>query len=132
MDFESQSNMRIIDKASQKIKTFVRYRFFDDVIWICIIMFMGIGAFFLGILYERGQYRAEHPVEVTYSEDALELWETYQTIKYENQEYFASKNGSVVYPVGCTKGARILEENKVFFQNIDQALAQGYREASGC
>jgi len=124
--------MRIIDKAHKKIKEIIDHNLFDEVMWIFIIMFVGLGAFSLGIIYERKNYLEQNPVTVTYSEEAIILFNEYQSIKLENQDYFASKNGSVVYPVGCSKGDRIKEENKVFFQNLEQAIEQGYREVEGC
>lgn len=95
-------------------------------------MFVGLGMFSLGIIYERQSYKDNNLVEIQYDTAAITLWEEYQAIKSEHQEFFASKNGSVVYPIGCSKGNRIKEENKIFFENISQALAQGYRETSGC
>lgn len=124
--------MRIIEKLQQKIKSLVEHPYYDEVMWLFIIMFVGIGSFFGGMLYERNQYLERHPIEVTYSQEALDLWNEYQEIKTQDLEYFASKNGTVVYPVGCSKGDRIKEENKVFFSGLGQALAEGYREVTGC
>ena len=117
--------MRIIDKADKKIKEILSHRWFDEIMWICIIMFIGLGSFSLGILYEQKAYDKQNPITIKYSKEAIDLWENYQNIKLHNQEYFASKNGSIVYPVGCSKGDRILEENKIFFQDLEQALEQG-------
>ena len=100
--------------------------------WVTIIMFVGLGAFSLGMIYQQKRALQEHPLAITYSSDAVALWEEYQSLKRENQDYFASKNGSVVYPVGCSRGNTIKEENKVFFDDIQSALNLGYKEASGC
>ncbi len=124
--------MRIIDKVHKKIKELVHHKWFDEIMWLSIIMFMGLGMFSLGILYERKKYDNNNPITIEYDQEAIDLWEEYQNIKSANQEFFASKNGSVVYPVGCTKGNKIKEENKVFFENVQQAIVQGYREVEGC
>ncbi len=128
----AKSNMRIIDTAQQKIKGIVGHPFYEMVLWSLIVFFVGMGAFALGMKYEQQRQKERYPVEMKYNPAAVELWENYQEIKQENQFYFASKNGSVVYPVGCTKGDRIKEENKIFFQDINDAFELGYREVEGC
>ena len=124
--------MGIIDKARKKIKIITEHHLFDEVMWVTIIMFALLGSFSLGMIYERKAYSKHNPIAVKYSEEAISLWSEYQLIKSQNQGFFASKNGSVVYPVGCSKGNRIKDENKIYFGNLEQALSQGYREAKGC
>lgn len=127
-----QSNMRIIITAQQKIKSVVAHPAYEYALWILILMFIGLGSFALGMRYEQKRESNRYPVRIEYNPVAVELWENYQEIKKENLSYFASKNGSVVYPIDCDKGNRIKEENKIFFQDIDAAFDLGYREASGC
>jgi len=110
----------------------MNHNLFDEIMWIFIIMFVALGSFSLGMINERKLYLQQNPVVVTYSDEAVALFEEYQSIKKEHQDYFASKNGSVVYPIGCSKGNRIKEENRVFFQSLDQALGRGYREVENC
>lgn len=132
MDPNLQSNMRIIDTAQQKIKRLTAHPLYEVVLWVLVILFVGLGSFALGMRYEQQRQKERYPVEVKYNPAAVELWENYQAIKQANQFYFASKNGSVVYPVGCSKGDRINEENKIFFQDINDAFELGYREVEGC
>lgn len=94
--------------------------------------FVMIGSFSLGMLYEQRSYRVNHPITVEYSQEAIDLWDTCQNIKDQGTEYFGSKKGSIVYPIGCKKGNRINEENKIFFVDIEQAIDLGYREVEGC
>ncbi|MFT6361396.1 MAG: hypothetical protein ACJAV6_000373 [Candidatus Paceibacteria bacterium] len=124
--------MRIIDKIHKKIKEIIKHNLFDEVMWFFIIMFVALGSFSLGMIHERKSYLEQHPITVTYSDEAVALFDEYQSIKHENQNYFASKSGSIVYPLGCSKGERVKEENRVFFQDLGQALGRGYREAEGC
>lgn len=124
--------MRILDKINKKIKGIFNHQKIDDFMWFSIIMFVGLSSFFAGIFYQQNIYREKNPITIEYSQESVELWNNYQNLKNANTEYFASKNGSVVYPVGCTKGDRIKDENKIFFTGINQALELGYREVEGC
>jgi len=124
--------MQIIDKVQQKIKNLVHHEWFDGLLWFCVLVTVGLAMFSLGVLYERQLYKQQNPVTVTYNQEAIDLWNTYQRLKYENVNYFGSKSGSIVYPVDCSKGDRIKEENKIFFTHLEQALNQGYREVTGC
>lgn len=46
--------------------------------------------------------------------------------------YVASKSGSKYYLTGCSGANRIKEENKVYFDSVDQAKAAGYEPAANC
>ena len=126
------SNMRIIDKTIKKIKGIMAKTWFDEVLWIIILGCALFAAFSAGSLYERKQTQKRYPVQIIANPAAEELWADYQRTKISKTTYFASKNGTVAYPVGCSKGDRILEQNRVFFTTLDEAVNQGYREATGC
>lgn len=127
-----QSNMRIIDRAQQKIKQFLSYSKIDDVMWVLIIMFVALGSFSLGMIYERRQYIEQNPITIKYSKEALDMWNNYQSINQQHQNFFASKNGSIVYSMDCSAGNRVKEENRVYFSELEQAFEQGYRESDSC
>lgn len=124
--------MQSINKELEKIKRLAQHPWFDTLMWFVIVFFVGVLCFSLGMMYERSLLKNRFPVEISYSQEAVRLWNEYQETKSTYQTYFASRNGSVVYPVGCARGNTIKEENKVFFTNLQQALNQGYREAAGC
>jgi hypothetical protein len=124
--------MNIVERTTEKIKELLSYTGIDEIMWMVIIIFITLSSFSLGMLYERRSFLDDNPVHFEYNQEALELWNTYENIKDANTNYFASQNGSIVYPVGCSKGNRIKEENKIFFINVDQALELGYREVEGC
>ena len=126
------SNMRIIDKTTEKIKEIMAQLWFDEALWIIIIGCALFAAFSAGSLYERHQIKKQYSVQIIANPDAEELWADYQRTKISNTTYFASKNGSVAYPVGCSKGDRVKEENRVFFATLDEAINQGYREVDDC
>lgn len=127
-----KSNMSNIHRYTEKINTFSRSTFFTSMMWFFLIIAVTLIAFFLGMLYERQQQKHRYPITLGYSDEALMLWNQYQETKSLYQMYYASRNGSVVYPVGCNRGNTIKEENKIYFTNLQQALNQGYREATGC
>ena len=124
--------MNIVERTTEKIKELLSHTGIDEIMWMVIIIFLTLSSFSLGMLYERRSFLDNNPVHVEYNQEALELWNTYENIKDANTNYFASQNGSIVYPIGCSKGNRIKEENKIFFINVDQALELGYREVEGC
>lgn len=127
-----QSNMRIIDKVHKKIKNLLDHLLFDMVLWIALILFLILGSFSLGMYYQQQREAQKYPVEVGYSQHALDVWNTYQSEKNKYQAYFASKSGTIVYPVGCSKGNRIKQENRIYFDTVDEAVTEGYREVEGC
>lgn len=46
--------------------------------------------------------------------------------------FYASKNGTKYYPIGCKAGNRILEKNRIFFKTANEAELLGLGRASGC
>ncbi|MBU2025899.1 MAG: hypothetical protein ABIC19_01755 [Patescibacteria group bacterium] len=46
--------------------------------------------------------------------------------------FVASKNGEKYYPVDCGLVSRIKEENKVYYDTEDEAMADGKQRTSGC
>lgn len=127
-----QSNMQIIDKLQEKIKNILGHHLFDLSLWVILAVFMVIGSFSLGIIYQQKREAQKYPVEIGYSQHAIDLWNTYQSEKNKYQKYFASQSGTIVYPVGCSKGNRIKEENKIYFDTVDEAIIEGYKEVEGC
>jgi hypothetical protein len=124
--------MNIVEQTQQKIKQIATPLWIDSAMWIVVIVFISVSSFSLGILYERTVFRDDHPITITYNQQSLDLWNRYNSQKESSSVYFASKNGSIVYPIGCTKGDRIKEENKVFFNELTQALDLGYKKVEGC
>ena len=124
--------MTIIDKAYKKIKTLFAYSYIDEIIWVAIIMFISLGSFSFGVIYERNQYLERNPITIEYSNEAVELWNEYQNNKFESQNFFASKSGSIIYPIDCPAGKRVKEENRIYFSSLEQGLAEGYRETNSC
>ena len=124
--------MRIVEQTKQKIKHLETVSWIDNAMWVAIVFFIALGSFSLGILHEREYFRNQNPITVEYNQAAVDLWNQYELAQNANTEFYASKNGSIVYPIDCSRGERIKEENRIYFTDIEQALELGYREVDGC
>ena len=123
--------MRIIEKLHKKIKALVDHPWFDECMWVAVIVFLLIGSFALGVMYRNQQLREMFPVQVEINQQATALWETYQNSQ-QDLGFVASKNGSLVYPINCSTANRLSESNKIFFSTVAEAESEGYRFADGC
>lgn len=47
-------------------------------------------------------------------------------------EYVASYNSDKFHRAGCTSAGKILEENRVWFSSVEEALAAGYTPCGRC
>ena len=123
--------MRIIEKVHKKIKTLVDHPWFDECMWVAVIVFVSMSSFALGVMYRNQQLRDMFPVRVEANQQATALWETYQNAQ-QDLGFVASKNGSLVYPIDCSAANRLSESNKIFFGTVAEAELEGYRFADGC
>ena len=46
--------------------------------------------------------------------------------------FVASINGKAYYPANCEAAKRIKEENRIWFENKEEAEAEGYKPAQNC
>ncbi len=123
--------MRIIEKVYKKIKTLVDHPWFDEFMWVSIVVSVAMGSFAFGVMYRSQQLREMFPVRVEVNQEAVALWELYQN-NQQDLGFVASKNGSLVYPIGCSAANRLSESNKIFFSTVAEAESEGYRFAEGC
>ena len=123
--------MKIIEKSHKKIKELSVHKYFDNVIWFAILIVLCLGSFLIGIYYKGQQYLEDNPISLEYDRETIQLWKEYQKTK-NSLPYFGSKNGSMVYPIECSNGSRIKEENKVFFDSLKEGIHHGYKEGKSC
>lgn len=123
--------MRIINTIKQKIKSFIDRGIRSDVYWVVTIIVAILASFSLGMIYERKLQSRMYSVHIEHQDFFDQLWEGYRN-QQNTGNYFASKNGTKLYPVGCKAGNRILQENRVFFQTLEQARSLGYEMSSQC
>jgi len=70
---------------------------------------------------------------ITYTEHIPEITTSFTAFLQQPRGlYFASKNGSRFYPLGCKTGDRVSPENRVWFQNEIEAVEAGYTPSVQC
>jgi len=62
----------------------------------------------------------------------IEEGQQIEEAKPETSNIVASKNGTVYHYVWCSGAKRIKEENKIYFNSIEEAEKAGYRPAKNC
>ncbi|MSR70938.1 hypothetical protein EXS62_02770 [Candidatus Kaiserbacteria bacterium] len=96
----------------------------EDLVLPAILLMVGLSAFGLGRLSatgEQGGSTAGSPAAQTASAAAP-----------TTSAYVASKSGAKYYLPTCSAVARITEENKVWFESVEEAEAAGYEPAANC
>ena len=124
--------MSIIDKVKENIKTFINSKWIDEAFWITSVIFVALGSFSLGMKYQREIMLFENPITIESDSYVVAAWQEYVRTKKSTAKFFASKSGTVYYPLVCPSGDRIIEENRVYFNTIDEARGAGYKQSSRC
>jgi hypothetical protein len=124
--------MSIIDKVKENIKAFIYSNWIDEAFWLVLIVFVAIASFSLGMRHQREMYLENNPIRIEEDKKVVEAWKEYIRTKKSTAKFFASKNGTVYYPLACSAGARINEENRVYFENEDDAKSSGYKQSKRC
>ena len=122
----------MVDKIKENIKHFLTSSYFDDLFWVSLIIFVGIGSFALGVRSERQEALSRNPIEITEHQEIENAWHEYIQSRKSTAEFFASKNGTVYYPLACPSGQRIKQENRIYFTTVQEAQSAGYKESSQC
>lgn len=103
-----------------------------DLYIVLIIILVGTTSFGLGKLsaYEKNK----KPIEIIKTEHILLNDNKKNTTSSEKSggEVVASKTGTKYYYPWCSGVSRIKEENKLWFETIDQARSVGLLPASNC
>ncbi len=124
--------MSIIDKVKENIKGFIDSEWLDEAFWIVLVIFVAIGAFSLGMRHQRELHLEQNPITISEDNRVVAAWQDYIKNKKSTAEFFASRNGTVYYPLACPSGNRILEENRVYFSTEDEARSAGYKQSARC
>ncbi len=124
--------MNIIDKIKEKIKVFMNSKWLDESFWIILVFFVAIGSFALGMRYQRELTLDDNPIRIEKNEAVVRAWNDYIKNKISSANYFASKNGTVYYPLACISGDRILEKNRIYFESEKKAIGAGYKKSKRC
>lgn len=108
----------------------------DDLFVVFLIFLVGMASFGLGKISSLEKRKV--PISILNTQESMyaSVSESIQTDKKvdatEKGTVVASKSGTKYYYPWCSGVARIKEENKVWFNSIDEAKARGLTPASGC
>ena len=109
----------------------------DDIFIVFLIFLVGIASFGLGKLSSFEKKKI--PISILNTQDSMyaSVLESTQTKQKENTTeekgvVVASKTGTKYYYPWCSGTSKIKEENKIWFNSIEEAKARGLTPASGC
>ena len=135
----------------QKIKQFFESEKGKDILIVLIVILVGLGAFGLGRLSKdssSSSVQTEYPngaLEQTINQGANVIsaineesggdvitTKTATTTTNTGKNYFASSRGKKYYPVECSAGKSLKQENRVYFATASDAEKAGYTLSSSC
>lgn len=145
----------------QKIKQFVTSEQGKNILIVLIVILVGTGSFQLGRLSKSGDsssgVKIEYPngelapiqdaqVQPANALNALSATESISNItrtapssnftaptkKTSSQNFFASSRGKKYYPVGCSAGKSLKQENRIYFGTREEAEKAGYTLSASC
>jgi hypothetical protein len=130
-----------MEKIKLAITTWVEGEKGKGVLTVMIIVLVGFGAFELGRLSKEN---TSSGVQIEYNQPAVaEEANVFSAVEYasipknnvsksSSKNFFASNRGSKYYPVGCSGGKTIKQENRVYFVTSEEAEKAGYTLSSSC
>lgn len=127
-----------IKYLGSKINAFLKKKEGKDLLIVLIILLTSFASFGLGVLSERmGRGEPVHLLTESaaagLSQEELNKEETVVVPNRDPGGYVvASKNGSKYHFPWCSGAQSIKEENKIWFNSIEEARAAGYLPASNC
>lgn len=132
-----------IHNISDKIKGLDHYTQLT-IIHICVLVFVGLGAFGLGRL-SAGSNTTVEPVRIldaNVGSSSVGLGNITNNLSTINTRasntsvsvgaYIASKNGKLYYTVDCSGAKRIKKENQVWFMTESDAQKSGFTRSTAC
>ena len=115
-----------------------------DILIIFIVVLVGIVSFYLGRLSKESsqdglkiEYKSQEASAIGSSEENKPIIELNPSISERTQKdtlgkYFASKRGKKYYPIECSAGKTIKQENRIYFSTTQEAENAGYSLSSSC
>lgn len=130
----------------EKIKQFIESEKGKDILTVLIVIFVGIGSFFLGRLSKvqnsgiKVEYPADYQTQANLSQintnSGQNTTSGQQSTTTANAgqvgNYFASSRGHKYYSLGCSAGKTIKQENRIYFVTSTDAEKAGYTLSSSC
>lgn len=140
-----------ITNPMQKIKSWLESEQGRNILVVLIVILVGLGSFELGRLSKSGsssgikiQYNGEaesanvlnalKDSKILAKPKVLGASESKPTNSSSatGQNFFASSRGTKYYPVGCTAGNTLKQENRIYFNSREEAEKAGYVLSSSC
>ncbi|MFA6000062.1 MAG: Ada metal-binding domain-containing protein [Candidatus Paceibacterota bacterium] len=124
----------------EKIKLFVNSQQGKDIMTVIIVILVGLGSFGLGRLSKNTpseglkiEYRDQRGNAVG-ALDTIEYKPQFKTndTNVEGKNFFASSRGTKYYPLGCSAGKTIKQENRIYFNTAEEAEKAGYTLSTSC
>jgi len=131
----------------EKIKHFIQSEKGKDILIIIIVILVGLSSFQLGRLSKENTSNNGIRIEYPLNDQNIPLETNLSQINSNNTpkttqinqiktqatgNYFASKRGKKYYPVGCSAGNTIKQENKIYFSTSTDAEKAGYELSGSC
>ncbi len=102
----------------------------DSVFYTILILLVGIGSFGLGKYSVAPEIERSPPQVVLSTNTPASVTNAVQ--QAESAQYVGSKNGSKYHFLWCPGASQMKEENKIFFNTIEEAKGAGYTPAANC
>lgn len=131
----------------QKIKQFFESDSGKDFLTVIIVILVGSGSFELGRLSKENEstdvkieYTKPNEIQsanvVSATESNLNVINApikTQTLNNSaGKIFFASSKGKKYYPLGCSAGRSLKQENRIYFSTREEAEKAGYELSSSC
>jgi len=125
----------------KKIKLFIESEKGKDILTVLIVILVGLGSFELGRLSKENntsglkiEYNGkEANIMVPTIDKSSNTYTAPKSAQNSNSgEYFASNRGSKYYPINCSAGKTIKQENRIYFSTATEAEQAGYQLSSSC
>ncbi|KKR70316.1 MAG: hypothetical protein UU13_C0008G0012 [Candidatus Nomurabacteria bacterium GW2011_GWB1_40_7] len=110
-----------------------------DILTVVIVILVGLGSFELGRLSKENsssgiKILSDNTVPSLENSNILQndVISTTANSNSINKTFFASNRGSKYYPISCSAGKTIKQENRVWFATGEEAERAGYELSSAC
>ncbi|OGI74457.1 hypothetical protein A3D42_01200 [Candidatus Nomurabacteria bacterium RIFCSPHIGHO2_02_FULL_41_18] len=118
----------------EKIKQFLDSPVSKDILTVIIVILVGLISFGLGRLSKQPKNEG---LKIEYKGETADITANVSrpvldTGKIATRAFFASNKGSKYYPVGCSAGKNLKEENRIYFNTRESAEIAGYELSTSC
>jgi hypothetical protein len=117
----------------EKIKSFIESEKGKDLMIVLVVILVGIISFYLGRLStEEAKDGLKIDTNPSNEQISPNLSISERINKNSQGSYFASSRGKKYYPIGCSAGKSLKEENRIYFETANEAEKAGYTLSSSC